>query len=486
MSLLTTVRDTVGRLSPSRAWGAVKRVWHGLYASGSGEKADYSRTDYVFARDIYYNRRSGYQYGSAFAKPLICIAAAFSIGKPPDVEMDDEASQQAATRMLSRHAALLYYLARNGFRDGDTYVLLDESGEMQILPPRAVDVVVDTFNQSKVTGYDVRGSFEDEQGRVIYTRVEYRLDKVSRYEGKPDAPATAEVNTLVEETPNPLADVGLLPIVAFHNEKEPDEIYGHSDLEGLYFYFRQYHQVMDAGVRGAIYFATPTPVVQGIRDFDAFIRTNFEQNETTGEYELNWDPDQMLLLGEGTTAQMLTGGDFSGPVSTMLSLIFYLICQHSETAEFILGIHVKSSMASVQEQMPLVLKKAERKRSLLEESLVQLVRVWLAMRRRVEPGLTIPDRDDVSIVWPSILDKDLGTMLAIVEVLQREGVITDETALRLLDVVRDPAAEAEAAANERADRSQESDLFGTRLLFGNDQEGRSIAAPVLAGNGKQG
>jgi len=223
---------------------------------------------------------------------------------------------------------------------------------------------------------------------------------------------------------------------------------------------------MDAAVRGAIYFATPTPVVEGIRDFDAFIRTNFDLNENTGEYEITWDPDQMLLLGEGTSAKLLVGGDFSGPVSSMLHHIFYLICQNSETAEFILGIHVKSSMASVQEQMPLVLKKAERKRTILEDSLRELVRAWLAMRRRQVAGLVVPARDDVALVWPSILDRDLGTMLAIVEVLQREGIVTDETALRLLDVVRDPAAEAEAAAAERVQRTQESDLFGTRLQFG--------------------
>ncbi len=71
--------------------------------------------------------------------------------------------------------------------------------------------------------------------------------------------------------------------------------------------------------------------------------------------------------------------------------------------------------------------------------------MWLATKRLVEP---IPAVDKFKIVWPEIEKQNEDIHLKRVQEANTNGDLTQETHLRLLDLVDDPASEVEAAIND--------------------------------------
>ncbi|HBH0915330.1 TPA: phage portal protein, partial [Clostridioides difficile] len=60
-------------------------------------------------------------------------------------------------------------------------------------------------------------------------------------------------------------------------------------------------------------------------------------------------------------------------------LLFYCIVDVSETPEFIFGVHTPSALASVKEQMPIMVNKIRRKREQFTNSWQLLARMVLIM-----------------------------------------------------------------------------------------------------------
>ena len=77
----------------------------------------------------------------------------------------------------------------------------------------------------------------------------------------------------------------------------------------------------------------------------------------------------------------------------------------------------------------------------MQEAILKLAQAWLAVQRLTGVVAQV----DVSIEWPALEGKDQAAHTAKVKLATDNGWITDETGLRLLDLVDDPAAEVEAA-----------------------------------------
>lgn len=67
-----------------------------------------------------------------------------------------------------------------------------------------------------------------------------------------------------------------------------------------------------------------------------------------------------------------------------MQLLFYCIVDTSETPEFAFGVHTPSSLSSVKEQMPILVRRIARKREHFTEAWQRLARIVLAMTAQAE------------------------------------------------------------------------------------------------------
>ena len=69
----------------------------------------------------------------------------------------------------------------------------------------------------------------------------------------------------------------------------------------------------------------------------------------------------------------------TGDAKVLLKFLFYCIVDASETPEFLFGVHTPAALASVKEQMPILINKIRRKREQFTEAFERLARMVLVM-----------------------------------------------------------------------------------------------------------
>jgi len=254
-------------------------------------------------------------------------------------------------------------------------------------------------------------------------------------------------------------DNGFDFMTMFHyaNERDSNALYGTSDYQNVYLLMKAYHVCMEAMIKGTVYNSQPTPVIEGIKNWAKFLQNNFVEtgrgSKDEPQYKIKWSQGKLMLLGEGTTMRMLTIPDHVTPASKALELLFYCICQASETPEFVMGTAVASSKASVSEQLPVIVNKAYRKRADFEDFLYDIIDMFIQYKMATgTPKNEIPD--EVIIEWPPIENEDRQLTLETLKALREMGIITDETALAMSAVkIDDVNAEIVEARKQTLDRA---------------------------------
>lgn len=472
------VSEMTGRDDPNAingSYGQRVRAKFGMYKGVS--TFDVSRTSYALARAIFYantyaDKKTGITYGAdyllgaPFGKPIVNISAGFAIGSPvrileSDTKTDEEIKSGTTNKnntdpnaaeitvkpvnptianvnqWLEENRNLLFLLSRNSFRDGDSFVVMDDDGTTTEIPPEDIDIITNPNNPQLIDGYDIWSSFPDpnKQGAENITYV----DEIRRtYRRRMQVDKTGnrvEVVGTLNDYRNAI-DGGLeerqLPVVHFANEKEGRMLYGISEFQNLYFLMANYHAVLAAAIKGNIYNSTAVPVIQGVKNMNQFLTQNFTQ-DADGKYILNWDSQKMLVVGDGGSVQILQADGTAADAQTLLNILFWLISQSSETPEFAFGTAVASSKASVSEQTPMLIKKAIRKQGQLEEPIRRLIDLYIERMSRLDSENYVADTQ-YTIDMPDILDEDLNINIQIVNALLEKGIITEETAMTMLNI----------------------------------------------------
>lgn len=479
---------------------------------------DITRTVYPLARAIFNasivkDPDSGKDYGrelllgAAFGKPIVNIAAGFAIGTAAQIventtdadaeEIDNPAEPnnkvdpkkpvdpnapadvpvpkkkpenptiKNVNQWLEEQRGTIFRFYRNGMRDGDNFLVMDDNGELQEISPEDVTVVQDPNTFGKIAGYNIRTNVTtyDDNGTptsrtfIDEIRTTYR-ERFEVGEGKKVKVPGTKIEFL-DEIGAPVDEK--LPVVHYANEREGRQLYGMSDYQSCIYYMMNYHALLESGIKGNIYNSTPVPVLKGIKNMNKFLELNFQKNDD-GEYIIEWDQDKMLIGGEGFSADMLNTTDSASGTQIFLNILFWLICQTSETPEFAFGTAVQSSKASVSEQTPVLIQKALRKQSQMEESLRNLIELYIERMAKLKPDEFDADTQ-FTIKMPSILDEDLNINLQIVKTMRDEGIITSKTAAVMLNLgkyVKDMDEELAQAAIEKKERTPvQTDIFGT-------------------------
>ena len=146
--------------------------------------------------------------------------------------------------------------------------------------------------------------------------------------------------------------------------------YGQSDIEPIAPYVKAYHDVMLHALKGSKMHSTPKLKLK-LKNVTEFLANNFGIEDPVKFAKeggtINLDGHEILFFTEGEDAEFIEAKSATGDAKDLLKLIFYCIVDISETPEFIFGVHTPSALASVKEQMPIMVNKVKRKREQFAE-----------------------------------------------------------------------------------------------------------------------
>lgn len=415
---MSRLRNYAGMLG----WG-ITGSWSRPY------KLDSSKVNYQQARELYDNTTDDYKLGAGFVKPVINTTTAF-VGVPRYRSQEEEA-ERILKKFVDGNRAKIIRTQRNSIRDGDSYVWItreklkekelypsssNERIVFNIVPPEQVkEIILDP-----ITGEPTAYILESEHTWVddTFNEKKYKLtqivragERVVKVDG--EAPENLPVGTI----PSPWS---FIPIVHFKNESDEYEKYGKSDIEAIEPFLKAYHDVMIHAITGSKMHSTPKLKLK-LKDVKKFMQENYGIDDV-GKYvrdggKLSLDGLDMLTLSETDDAEFIEVRSATGDAKLLLQLLFYCIVDTSETPEFVFGVHTPSSLASTKEQMPVLVRKVERKRDQFSEPWQRIARIVLAMTAYGENKKIASY--DTTLEWPEVDPRDSKESAEEIEIIVR-------------------------------------------------------------------
>lgn len=404
-------------------------------ASARGS-ADWTRADYAFWSRLRRGKEPGYELGGLFAKRIAEIDAEWTLGRGVTLVTDDPDLNAQFVRFVRDNLDTLMMWRKDASALGDAYLIVNGDGSLSAASPETVEVMTDALDYKQVIGYRITTRLED---AVICD--EYRMaGRTVTIEAK----GAAQTFTFG----NPL---GLLPVIHLANDREGNEIYGHPIYESLLRMFARYDDVLQKSLDGVEVMGRPIPVAEGLEDVSLAQAQNSSRTETVYNEDgtqvsvpvVDFEDMTMLWLGKGASFKFAAPGAFSADSVNMLQILFYLMLEHIGIPEWAWGGAISSSKASVDAQMPAFVRYLEGRRTQLQAAILKLATAWLAVQRLTQ----VIGAADVDIEWPALMSKDESALMAKIKLARDQGLLTDETTLRLLELVNDPAAEVAAATD---------------------------------------
>jgi hypothetical protein len=426
-----------------------------LYRNIGYQSFDYSKPDFDLSKAVYYasvfKNKAGqdvgqkHVLGAAFAKPIINATTSFAFAESPSVMSEVENDNITfINKWLEENHDTFFDLVRFAMRDGVSYVKINDDLKPTLVSGDRVDIQVDPVS-GELIGYNVEVVIKKDTDNInnIKYRTEYRKTsphiKVLKIEdGK---------EQVIDEV---TGEVDYFDMISFHNEKEPSFIYGISEFQNIYYLMSNYHAVLENAVKNNVFNSTVIPYIKGVPDVPSFMVANGTRQDD-GTYKFSWDAQKVLIGGDTFDVGMMKPIENASEASELLNLLFWSICQTAETPEFVMGTAVQSSKASVSEQMPVMVRKAQRKQQQFERYIRELVETIA-----YKSGKELPE--DYIIVFPDIIDDDMQLNMEIVKLLSEEGLISDRTKAMILGLdkyVSDLDEELEQAKEEKQEAEEQ-------------------------------
>ncbi len=405
------LQKVMGEISKLRT--AIGGVSGGSY--DTSYKLNSSRVNYSLARRLYKNEADNYKLGAGFAKPIINTAVGFM--GVPHFRSEDEEAQQVLDDFFSPKVSRMQQVHRDTMRDGDCFVWItrEEEEEPELYPEEGTRLVfnfippeqIKQINRDVLTGKPLEyvlvseHTWLDEKGEEAEATITQRISKERRLiaiEG--DTPPDVTVG----EEPSPW---GFIPIIHFKNEGEETEEFGTSDLETIEPFMKAYHDVMLHAIQGSKMHSTPKLKLK-LKDVAAFLKNNFgidnPQKFAEEGRTINLDGHDLLIFQDEEDASFIEVKTAIGDAGALLKFLFYCIVDTSETPEFVFGVHTPSSLSSVQEQMPILIRRVGRKREHFTQAWQDLARIVLAMTAKSENRSF--NTHATTILWDKIDPRD--------------------------------------------------------------------------------
>ena len=385
-----------GEISKLRSRLLLPFGWGGITtgALGGSYKLDSSKVDYELSKQLYFNTHDEYKLGAGFAKTVINNTVSF-MGVPGFKAADKEA-QETLDIFFKNNVSRMQRTQRDSLRDGDCYVWItrEEVKDASLYPEESVRLIyniippgqVKDIKRDPMTGnveayvLEADHEWEDEQGNKKRATVTQYIRRGEReVEVKGDRPP--DINPGIESTP-----WDFIPLVHFKNEGD-ESIYGQSDLEPIEPFLKAYHDVMLHAMQGSKMHSTPRLKLK-VKNVGNFLKNNFGITDPVTHFKrggtIDLDGKELMLLTDDEDASFIEARSTTGDAKELLKLLFYCIVDTSETPEFVFGVHTPSSLSSVKEQMPILIRSIERKREHFADDWQRLARIVLAMTAQAE------------------------------------------------------------------------------------------------------
>ncbi|EGQ21082.1 hypothetical protein HMPREF9372_3365 [Sporosarcina newyorkensis 2681] len=376
------------RLSLPFGWGVTTGALGGSY------KLDSSKVDYELTKELYFNTNDDYKLGAGFAKSIINNTVSF-MGVPMFKAADKDA-QEVLNAFFDNNISNMQRTQRDSLRDGDCYVWVtrEEEKDASLYPEESVRLVyniippgqVKEIKRDPVTGMveeyllSSEHEWEDERGNKKRATVIQHIRRGER-EVKVDGDIPPGIELGINGTP-----WDFIPIVHFKNEGD-EGVYGQSDLEPIEPFLKAYHDVMLHAMQGSKMHSTPRLKLK-VKNVGNFLKNNFGITDPVSHFKkggtIDLDGKELMLLTDDEDASFIEAKSTTGDAKELLKLLFYCIVDTSETPEFVFGVHTPSSLSSVKEQMPILIRSIERKREHFADNWKRLARIVLAMTAQAE------------------------------------------------------------------------------------------------------
>lgn len=476
-----------------KAVGEMSKLRGGLFGgitAGSigGYTLDSSKVNYELTKALYYNTQDEYKLGGGFAKPIVNNKVSFM--GIPSFKAQDKDAQFVLDGFFESNTSNMQRTQRDSLRDGDCFVWItrEEEKDVSLYPEQPVRLVYNVIPPGQVSEIKrdpLTGAVEeyvlvsyhewvDEKGAKKKGTVTQRIRRKEKIiEVKDDIPPGVEVG--IHPTP-----WDFIPIIHFKNEGD-EGVYGQSELEAVEPYLKAYHDILLHAIKGSKMHSTPRLKLK-IKKIGNFLKNNFgvkdaaEFAKNGGTLDLNGH--ELLIMEDEDNAEFIEVKSATGDAQVLLKLLFYCIVDASETPEFVFGVHTPSSLSSVKEQMPILIRSIERKREHFAESWQRMARIVLAMTAQSEN--TSFETYKTELQWVNIesrtgeeISKELlNVVTALINALNN-NLISDEAAVNYLAKLIDTMNEWETdeGENER-DRIIRTRINRLRMPDSEDLEGQ--------------
>lgn len=361
---------------------------------GGGYKLDSSRVDYELAKALYYNTQDDYKLGAGFAKVIINNAVSFM--GVPSFKSGDKEAHVVLEKFTSTNQSNMQKTTRNALRDGDCFVWVtrEDMKDMTLYPEEKTRLIYNVIPPGQVKDIKRDPLTGDVEEYVLVSAHEWKDERGNRKKGTvTQRIRRSEKIVEVEGDMPPGVEVGshptpwdFIPIIHFKNEGD-EGVFGQSDLEPVEPYLKAYHDILLHAMKGSKMHSTPRLKLM-LKDVSSFLKNNFgiidPKKFAKDGGVIDLDGHEILMLTDGETAEFIEANSTTGDAKALLKLLFFCIVDASETPEFVFGVHTPSSLSSVKEQMPILVRSIERKREHFAESWQRLARIVLAMTAQSE------------------------------------------------------------------------------------------------------
>lgn len=405
--------------------------------------------EYAFWSSLARGKEPGYELGSLFAKRIAEVDAEWTLGRGFTADTGDSDVDDQVSEFVHDNLDTMMTWRKDSSKLGDSYIIVNPDASLSLASPDTAEILTDPLDYTTVIGY--RFTTVLDAATVID---EYRLDGRFVIFQRTSGTLLFGTNTVTETVTIPFQNlIGMIPVIHLPNDRESNEIYGHPIYEALLTLFGRYDDVLQKSLDGVEIMGRPIPVAEGLEDPEEAMRINSTHTEPVKQEDgttvdvpvVDFEDLTMMWLGNGGTFKFAAPGSFSADSVAMLKKLFYLMLEHTGIPEWAWGGAVASSKASVEAQMPAFIRYLEGRRTATQNAVRKLTEVWLATKRLTEP---MPVVERVKIEWPELQPGDETMQMNKANSANDRGVVTDETYLRLLDLVDDPEGEVKAAREE--------------------------------------
>ncbi len=402
---------------------------------GDNNYVDLIKGDRAKLRQIYHNTNKDYALAGQLVKPIVNNNANF-IGIPTLF------GNKKVLKVIDEVKIDYRKIHKSIEIDGTVFVwpqwdVKEEKIKLIQIPMNIVNEIFIDPVSKEITGYRLIESvrYNTAQKSNMFVDIEYVITA--------DVVITKVTGSIerVTKVKNPF---GVVPIIRFSNDRDDDELYGHSEIESVAPQLRFYHELTYEA--GAAQSRDGHPKLKvTTKNVKQWIDNNFGTGTygdvVAGNTTVSMEDRDLFINAEGEDVNYLYLNKTSGDYKQLAETAFTNIVEGSETPEINFGANIGTSLASVKEYRPVWIKKIEAKQYEREQSWLKVYEMILIIHNFVHFRSL---KSDIEMQWPrpnfaSIKEQSeiVKSFAIAIEKLLAKGVVTKEEVyhtLKKLDI----------------------------------------------------